>query len=241
LVLANSDLCDAKYLSAAGTLLTYAIDSEADFKPSEITGSSESKAEQYSRLAAAAVARKLGMAEADIKIGIKNINPVPGRMQRLKGVNDSVIIDDSYNSSPEAAKLALDSLYQLKAPQKIALLGSMNELGEYSQTAHEEVGSYCDPKQLELVVTLGPEANEFLAKAAEAKGCQVRKFDSPYQAGDFIRQAIKPGAVILIKGSQNQVFAEEAIKVLLADTADQSKLVRQSKDWMDIKRKSFGR
>jgi UDP-N-acetylmuramoyl-tripeptide--D-alanyl-D-alanine ligase len=47
--------------------------------------------------------------------------------------------------------------------------------------------------------------------------------------------------VILVKGSQNKVFAEEAIKSLLADPADADKLVRQSQDWMKIKNKAFNR
>jgi UDP-N-acetylmuramoyl-tripeptide--D-alanyl-D-alanine ligase len=179
------------------------------------------------------------MTPDQIAKGLANIKPVPGRMQRLRGVEGSLIIDDSYNSSPDAAKLALDYLYSINAPQKIAVLGNMNELGGYSKQAHEEIGSYCDPKQLELVITIGPDANNFLAKAAEAKGCRVERFDNPYKAGDFIRPLVKQGAAILVKGSQNKVFAEEAIKPLLADQADSEKLVRQTPQWLNVKRGAF--
>ena len=117
----------------------------------------------------------------------------------------------------------------------------MNELGDYAKQAHQEIGDYCDPKRLDLVVTLGPEANEFLAPAAQAKGCQVKSFDSPYDAGEYIKSVIKDKAVALIKGSQNKVFAEEAIKSLLANKSDESKLVRQSPQWLDIKKQAFGK
>jgi UDP-N-acetylmuramoyl-tripeptide--D-alanyl-D-alanine ligase len=140
-----------------------------------------------------------------------------------------------------ALKLALDSLYEIKAPQKIAVLGNMNELGKYSETTHTEIGTYCDPKQLDLVVTIGPDANKYLAPAAEAKGCSVKIFENPYDAGTFLKPLIKKGAVILVKGSQNKVFAEETIKSLLANPADESKLVRQSQEWLNKKQKAFGK
>lgn len=240
LLLVNNDLCDEKYLKDIPQLLTYGIEKPGDFGPSEITSARDkSQAEQYSLLAAAAVGRKLAMQPAAIEKGLESIKPAPGRMQKLLGANGSTIIDDTYNSSPEAVKLALDYLYGIKTPQKIAILGNMNELGSYSETAHTEIGRLCDPKQLDLVVTIGPDANKFLAPAAEAKGCKVQTFDSPYQAGDYVKPHIQKGAVILAKGSQNGVFAEEAIKQLLANPADFSKLVRQSDGWLKVKQKVF--
>ena len=241
LILANADLVDAKYLKDIPDVVTYAIKAAADYNPNNLDVDTKlSEPEIYSRLAAAAVAQKLGMQTADIKKGLASIKPVAGRMQKLAGINGSTIIDDSYNASPAAVKLALDSLYKTDAPQKIAVLGNMNELGDYSEKAHREIGEYCDPKQLSLVITIGPDANNFLAAAAEAKGCQVKQFDSPYEAGEYIKSLVKLGALILVKGSQNKVFAEEAIKSILANADDSSKLVRQSPDWLAKKQKMFG-
>ena len=242
LVLANKDLVDGKYLKNLADTLTYAVNTAADFSPSNLgVGTDFSEPELYSRLAAAAVAHKLGMLPADITKGMASIKPVPGRMQKLAGINGSTIIDDSYNASPEAVKLALNSLYKMKTPQKIAVLGNMNELGKYSEVLHKEVGELCDPKQLSLVITIGPDANKFLASAAVAKGCEVKQFDSPYEAGEYIKPLVKTGAVILVKGSQNKVFAEETIKSLLADQADVAKLVRQDDFWMNVKKKAFNK
>jgi UDP-N-acetylmuramoyl-tripeptide--D-alanyl-D-alanine ligase len=255
LTLANSDLSDEKYYKNLPNLLTYSIHGNGNLNLKAQAGKitvfagqqqllealyeNQSSVSLYNALAATAVAYKLGMTPDQIAKGLANIKPVPGRMQRLRGVEGSLIIDDSYNSSPDAAKLALDYLYSINAPQKIAVLGNMNELGGYSKQAHEEIGNHCDPKQLELVITIGPDANNFLAKAAEAKGCRVERFDSPYKAGDFIRPLVKQGAAILVKGSQNKVFAEEAIKPLLADQTDSEKLVRQTPQWLNVKREAF--
>lgn len=190
-------------------------------------------------LAAAATAQLAGLSQAEIQKGIKEVKPFAGRMQILAGVNGSTIIDGSYNASPAPVKAALDVLYATKTPQRIAILGNMNELGSYSQQAHEEIGKYCQSDKLDLVVTIGVDANRYLAPAAKAMGCTVKTFESPHDAGKAVLSHLKKGAVVLVEGSQNGVFAEEAIKPLLANKDDAAKLVRQSDSWMRIKQKQF--
>ena len=256
-VLANKDLCDEKYLTGVYDLLTYGVERAADYRLTtkagkaiitteqtelaELDTTEKTDPELYSILAAASVAHKFGLRADEIEKGIEAIKPVPGRMRRLKGVNKSIIIDETYNASPDAVKMALASLYKMDSPQKIAVLGNMNELGASSEEEHRRIGEFCDPKQLSLVLTLGPDANKYLAPAAEAKGCKVITFDNPYTIGDYLKPIIKPKAIILIKGSQNRVFAEEAVKVLLANSKDESKLVRQSPQWLRTKEKAFKR
>ncbi len=190
-------------------------------------------------LAAVAVADMLGIALTGIKKGLAAITPVAGRMQILAGKGGSIIIDDTYNASPVAVEAALDVLYGTEAKQRIAILGSMNELGDDSATLHSDVGGYCNPKKLDLVVTIGREAAEHLAPVAKNQGCAVQTFMSPYEAGEYVRHQLKTGTVILAKGSQNGVFAEEAVKILLASASQSRKLVRQSEHWLDVKRAQF--
>jgi len=189
--------------------------------------------------AAAAVADLLGMDAKSIETGVAKISSPSGRMQLLKGIKNSTIIDDSYNASPLAVAAALQALYDYEAPQRIALLGNMNELGETSQASHEAIAKLCDPKKLDLVVTLGKDSNAYIAPIAEALGCTVLQASSPYEAGGMIADNLKDGGLVLIKGSQNGVFSEEAIKELLADPSDVSLLVRQSDFWLAKKRKQF--
>jgi hypothetical protein len=61
------------------------------------------------------------------------------------------------------------------------------------------------------------------------------------QAGAFVHGVMQPNAVVLVKGSQNQVYTEEAIKILLLDQNDTTKLVRQSPAWMATKEQYFER
>jgi UDP-N-acetylmuramoyl-tripeptide--D-alanyl-D-alanine ligase len=192
-------------------------------------------------VAAGAVGIKLGLSAEQVQAGLQNIRPVHGRMNILRGLNDTTIIDDTYNSSPIAAIAALQTLYLFPAKQRIAILGSMNELGAYSQEAHEQVGRACDPALLDWVITIGDQARTHLAPVAEQRGCRVRSFDSPYDAGACAHQLMEPGAVILAKGSQNKVFAEEAVKILLHSTEEESSLVRQTSDWLAIKQRQFGK
>lgn len=166
---------------------------------------------------------------------------MPGRMQLLVGKNGLTIIDDTYNNVSQVPLMAaLDVLYSSHAVSRIAVLGNMNELGRFSRDAHLQVGEYCDPKKLDLV-TIGPDANKYLASAAEQAGCVVERFDSPYDIGEYLQPPkLKKGTTLLIKGSQNRVFLEEAIKPLLADPSDRTHLVRQSKAWITKKEKQFG-
>jgi UDP-N-acetylmuramoyl-tripeptide--D-alanyl-D-alanine ligase len=260
-LLANKDLISDEYLAELpGETITYGIKQPADVRLSSIHFDGQeaefdvlhkdtkflhaeheriTEPQLYSIAAAAAMGIEFDMTPRSIEEGISSLKPVSGRMQHLKGINDSTIIDDTYNASPEAMKAALDTLYRLRAPQKIAILGNMNELGVYSQIEHQKVGEYCDHRELDLVVTIGPDANKYLAGAAEAKGCRVKTFQDPYSVAEYLKPIIKDGAVILAKGSQNSVFAEETVKLLLANPADAKKLVRQSKDWLKKKRKAF--
>lgn len=189
--------------------------------------------------AAVLIAKELSLTNEQIVAGTANVVPFAGRMQLLKGIKDSTIIDDSYNASPLAVAAALETLQSVDAPQRIALLGNMNELGDMSKDAHEQIGTLCDAQKLDLVVTLGKDANQYTATVAEQNGCKVVRTNSPYEAGKVIADNLQTGAYVLIKGSQNGVFSEEAIKSLLADPNDASKLVRQSAYWFAIKRKQF--
>ena len=191
-------------------------------------------------MGAVAVAVKLGVTADEIAAGLKLIRPVPGRMNILHGMDKTIIIDDSYNSSPLAASSALQALYSLKVPQRVAILGSMNELGTASSQEHDTLGLMCDPNMLSWVVTVGEEAEKYLAPAARSRGCQVRSFKTALDAGAFVRQIVEPGAAILAKGSQGGIYLEEAVKMLCVLTED-DELVRQSPQWREIKENFFSK
>jgi len=190
-------------------------------------------------VAAGAVAAKLGMTAAETAGGLEKIRAVKGRMNILRGVNESVIIDDSYNSSPLAVASALRALYQLNVPQRIVVLGSMNELGDMSQAEHAAVGKLCDPIALSHVVTVGEDAAKYLAPVAQTNGCHVASFKNALEAGAYVHKYLERGGAVLFKGSQGGIYLEEAIKIVLHSTEEESQLVRQSDAWLKKKRAYF--
>ncbi len=185
-------------------------------------------------MGAVAVAAKMGLSAAEIAQGLALIRAVPGRMNVLHGIDNTIIIDDTYNSSPLAASSALQALYSLQVPQRVAVLGSMNELGATSPAEHETLGLLCDPNMLSWVATVGDDAEKYLAPAARSRGCQLKSFKSAIDAGAFVRSISQEGAAILLKGSQGGIYLEEAVKVLCVMSED-IELVRQSPYWTKIK------
>lgn len=194
----------------------------------------------YALTAAAGVADLFDLNQEQIISGLEEFRPLPGRMNPLAGLNDSMIIDDSYNSSPDAAIAALETLYTLPAKRRLAVLGSMNELGSYSKEGHESVGEWC--AKLDRLIIIGAEAKRYLLPRALKSGLAAKKakaFSSPYAAGSYLAKQVKPGDLILVKGSQNGIFAEEAVKKLLANPADSGKLARQTGFWQKRKAAQF--
>lgn len=188
---------------------------------------------------ASEIATQLNLKAENIAESVESLQSMPGRMNVLSGKQGSVIIDDTYNSSPSAVVEALDYLYEQPTTKKIAVLGNMNEMGSHSPDLHRQVADKCDPEKLDMVITIGQDANKYLAPAAEDKGCLVQQFDSPYKIGEFLASQDLSNTTILFKGSQNGVYLEEAVKLVLADNSDAKYLVRQSDYWLKRKQDSL--
>lgn len=189
--------------------------------------------------AAVAVGRQLGLGPEALRAGVEAFEGAPGRMRRFDGVGGSLIIDDTYNSSPQAVTAALETLKELPAKRKIAVLGQMNELGDGSPGYHEAAGR--EASWVDLLITIGNNANAYLGPTSGLeKGQRWFAFTSPREAGAYLKKVLQAGDVVLVKGSQNGVFAEECVKEILADPAEAAKLVRQSSEWLARKAKAFG-
>lgn len=197
-----------------------------------------------SLLAAASVGQALGIDRGIIVRAMGMIPSVKGRMRLLPAVNGARLIDDTYNSSPLAVVAALDTLMELKAGRHIAVLGSMNELGDHSADLHAQIGISAAQHSLDLLVTVGKESATYIIPAAIEAGMdksKIKQFRTPYEAGYYLKKILKDTDIVLTKGSQNGVFTEETSRILLSPSLDASaELVRQSKGWKARKKKSFG-
>ena len=183
-------------------------------------------------MAALAVANEIG---CDLLLSIDAISEYiapPGRLSLIEGINDSIIIDDTYNSSPVAMSAALEVLSQVKAKDKIAVLGDMLELGKFTDDAHYEIGEQV-AKIADILITVGLRS-KFIAKGAEENGLKENKihsFETVKEATKFLKNIISRGDVILLKGSQG-IRLEKTVEAIMAHPELASKLLgRQDKEW----------
>lgn len=160
-----------------------------------------------------AVATKLGVSSKKIKEGFESYLGIDnrGKIIHHKGIT---IIDDSYNAGPESMRAAIQMLAGYpKAVRRIAVLGGMLELGEYSEEAHKEIGKLCAEKKIDLIFSLSNEGR-FYSEGAKALGENVKIFDTIKDLIDVLITNIKKGDVVLFKGSR-AFHMETGIKALL--------------------------
>lgn len=189
----------------------------------------------YTISGAIAVGLQCGLTLKETAQGIADYQVPPGRMRLIPGIKGTFIIDDTYNSSPTAVEAALTSLRELKhVKRKIAVLGDMLELGKFSPREHERVGEMV-PSCADILVTIGIRSQK-TAEAALNAGMHeknILQFEDATKAGRELQNLIKPGDVLLVKGSQG-VRAERVVEELMADpTTAASLLVRQDEAWQE--------
>ena len=248
----NTDDCDAKYLEGLEYIsygssakdYGYNIKSitkdgiKADIgslKDCNLSIYSENNLKSIS--SAIAVAMQLGLDIKTLKPTIESIAPFPGRMNVIPGINNSMIIDDSYNSSPLALISAINTLHEIASSRTIAVLGNMNEMGDYAQEAYYTTAKHLN--DIDLIYIVGDECwtyyNDYFDEQEWNKD-KLTQYKDSVQAGEMLKRIISKDDTVLIKGSQGGVFLEECVKQLV-DDQHHSQLVRQSEFWKS--RKSF--
>ncbi len=162
------------------------------------------RAHAYSAAAAAAVGLAFGMNLVNISEALASYAPAESRMQLIPGIKYTSIIDDSYNASLIAMRSALETLKDLPAKRRIAVLGDMLEIGKYAPEAHESVGRIV-ATSADVLFTIGPRS-KFIAEAAREKKMKrtmIFSFDTADEARKPIQNFIKKGDLILVKGSHS--------------------------------------
>lgn len=214
------------------TGVSFGIRTEGHTLPIKITGSL-GRQHMFSGIAAFSVAVALGLDLQKAATALSEHRSPPGRMKILAGIHDICIIDDSYNSSPVAAHEALETLSMIRVSgRKIAMLGDMLELGDYSKTEHEKLGLKV-AKVADELYAVGLRSQDIYAKAKSAgfPEAQTHWFKDSVEARDHVRSHLRSGDVVLIKGSQG-IRMEKVVAGLMArpDEAKTS-LVRQDEEW----------
>lgn len=212
--------------------ITFKLEYKGNFVPVRIYGAF-GRQQMYACLAASAVGIIFGLNLVKISEYLSRYTSPPGRLRLITGIKDTLILDDTYNASPMAVHAALDTLNDIPAKRKIAVLGDMMELGKFTMAGHKEVGAAA-AKVCDLLFVVGLRS-KFIKEEALANGFShdnIFEFSNSAEAGEELQKYIEKGDLILVKGSQ-AMRMEHVVEEIMADPSEKEKLlVRQDKFWI---------
>lgn len=189
-------------------------------------------------------ARSLKVPLKVIQEGLEENFKLPkGRASTFEGVKNSFIIDSTYNASKESMLTFLELLGRLKKQTKrpaVFVFGDMRELGVAARNEHEEVARFA-MENANFIYTLGPQTQEYAIPIFKESNKRIYKDASrnSVQLGLHLKESLPENAIILFKGSQNEIFLEEAVKFVLLNQTDEKHLCRQSEFWKNTKAQFF--
>lgn len=166
-------------------------------------------------LAAAACALRLGVPIEKVASAARRPRPGAGRGEVVSLPSGATLVDDSYNSNPEAARLALEAARLLDGRRHVAILGDMLELGSAERRYHRQLGRDAAELGFGLVVGVGELASETVAAAGEA-GVETAWFEDTRAASAGAPLLIREGDVVLVKGSRGAAL-EHLVETLLQE------------------------
>lgn len=181
----------------------------------------------YPILGAVSVAIQKNIPIDNIINNISKHIPPRGRMNIIKGINDSTIIDDTYNSSPDALHEAINTLKKIETSgRKILVIGDMMELGQYSKSEHEKIRGAMNGGVFD-VITVGQRA-KVIARTTK----NDKSFNNSIEAGEYMKSIIIKGDIVLVKGSQSMRMERVTKSIMLNPEKASQLLVRQDPEWL---------
>lgn len=169
-------------------------------------------------LAAYAAATRLGLDPARAAAALSEYHST-GMRQRMVQHHGVTVIEDCYNASPDSMRAALAMFQNCPAKRRIALLGDMLELGEYTDQAHKEVGELAACSGVDLLIAYGGAAAKRIAISAAAKGLKAMYFDAAPDAAAALAEQVHPGDVVLAKASRG-IALENVLELYYNDGAE---------------------
>ena len=142
----------------------------------------------------------------DMNFFLKSLKSFKNESQRLEfqpWINQSNLINDSYNANPDSVKAAIDVLHQMRG-RKIMILGDMKELGRYRKKFHKEIGEYAKIKNIDLFLGFGDLAKH----SVDSFGSSGIFFNSKIALTEFLKSEISKKDYVLLKGSRGMRMEE---------------------------------
>ena len=160
----------------------------------------------------------------------KNLILPPGRSSVFKGIKDTIIIDSTYNATPDGTKTILEMFQQYPSKNKWLILGDMIELGIKEKEEHEKLATFINSMDLSKIVLIGPRVSKYTYPKLNPPAGGANHFLLPKEGLDYILKNLNGGETMLFKGAR---FLEGIIEHLLLNKKDVDKLVRREKAWQN--------
>lgn len=161
----------------------------------------------YNSLCAITVGLKLGINMEKILAGISDFKLTEKRMEMFTNSKGILVINDCYNANYDSMKAAIEYLTKLPNKRKIAILGDMLELGEYSKQLHEKVGEEINKNKIDTLITVGKEA-KYINQIAQKTVKEIYHFEKNEQAIQLLQTYLQKGDAVLVKASNGMNFTE---------------------------------
>lgn len=175
----------------------------------------------HNSLAAAAVGREAGLSVEETAARLSKAQPRSRwRMETHVRADGVTIVNDAYNANPNSMRHSLDALASMtggREQRSVAVLGRMNELGESSRIAHEEIGRYAAALDLDQIILVGGEEAGWMQGGVNQAGGKAVHLPDQDTALHMLHTILRPGDVVLVKGSRGVQLQELADRLLQPD------------------------
>lgn len=197
-----SEGVDVRIVSALPTLGGTRIELVCGEKSSTFKLQLIGKHHAFTAAAAFAVGKELGLEETQILKGLVEISPLPGRMSLESGPGGSLILNDSRRANLASTLVGLETLKEIDAKRKIAIIGPMAEMGDYEESGHREVGKKLAETKPDYAICVGGATKYIYEEAVGVLGTEKLYFaQDVFQAAARLKQIMRKGDLWYLKGS----------------------------------------
>jgi UDP-N-acetylmuramoyl-tripeptide--D-alanyl-D-alanine ligase len=176
-------------------------------------------------LAAVAVGLEAGISPTEAAASLASLK-APDKRGEILEVLGATIINDSYNSNPNALKAMVDALASSTAKRRIVIAGEMLELGPQAPDLHRDAGNHIAQRKIDVLIGVRGAAT-FIVEQAKAGGVLASFVSQPEDAGDWLAQNLRAGDLVLLKASRG-VKLEKALD-RLQQRVSEKKLAKSNK------------
>ncbi|MEV6403955.1 UDP-N-acetylmuramoyl-tripeptide--D-alanyl-D-alanine ligase [Streptomyces bobili] len=243
---ADDDYAQALQQRTQGRVVTYGLSDHAAIRASDVTVDAQGRAaytlstpegtapvqlqfvgdvQVHNSLAAAAVGREAGLDVEEVAARLSEALPrARWRMETITRSDGVTIVNDAYNANPDSMRHSLNALASMtggRDQRSVAVLGRMNELGDDSRTAHEDIGRHAASLDLDQIILVGGDEAGWMQQAANTAGAKAVHLPDQETALMLLHSILRSGDVVLVKASRGVQLQQlaDALLQLVPETS----------------------